>query len=181
MKSLLAMTAAALAAMLVSCQSHKQATSNSKEESHVEAAGSITTETTARFQWWSQLALDVDSFEIVIPNSHFPASRTMTEDSTTVLNNVFENTNARQPRTGSVVLRGKHASLNKIDNVQRNAERRAECVDSMAASSSMEKSEHVDEDKVGITQPPEVTWWPWLLISGAVIATVIMYKLFKQK
>ena len=82
--------------------------------------------------------------------------------------------NAVQPALRSVVLRGKHARLGKADIVQRDAARRAEQVDTLSAHRSIDKADHYARDNVGIMKPPDVTWWPWLLLTGLLVGTIII-------
>ena len=153
----------------VSCRSQKETMATTKEVVDVEAAGSITTSTAERFQWLSRLSLDIDSFEIVIPTDHFAEIGKMDSVTAMDLPEQFD-LSAGQPRSRSVVLRGKHASIGKADIVQRNAVRFAEQVDTLSAHRSMDKADHYARDNVGIVKPPDVTWWPWLILAGLLVA-----------
>ena len=166
--SLAATTIMLVVVLLASCRSQKTATATTKEVVDVEAAGSITTSTAERFQWLSRLSLDIDSFEIVIPTDHFAEVGKMDSVTAKDLPEQFA-LSAGQPRSRSVVLRGKHASIGKADIVQRDAARRAEQVDTLSAHRSMDKADHYARDNVGIVKPPDVTWWPWLLLAGLLV------------
>ena len=170
---MLAATTAMLAVVLLtfaSCRSHKEATATTKEEYDVEAAGSITTSTAERFQWLSRFALDIDSFEIVIPTAdHVPDYRNVAADTAMDLPGQFALAASRPHSANAVVLRGKHARLGKADIVQRDAARRAEQVDTLSAHRSIDKADHYARDNVGIMKPPDVTWWPWLLLAGLLV------------
>ncbi|MBR5170395.1 MAG: hypothetical protein IKW85_07490, partial [Muribaculaceae bacterium] len=67
-----ALTATILAmVLLVGCRSKKEATAVTKENYDIETSGSASTATAARVQWLSQLSLDIDSFELFVPEEHF--------------------------------------------------------------------------------------------------------------
>ena len=168
-----ATTAMLAVVLLVACRSHKEATATTKEQYDIEAAGSSSIATTSRSQWLSRFALDIDSFEIVIPTHHFAEIGKMVGDTAMDLPEQFA-LGAVQPALRSVVLRGKHARLGKADILQRDAARRAEQVDTMSAHRSIDKADHYARDNVGIMKPPDVTWWPWLLLAGLLIACAIL-------
>ena len=154
--------------LLASCHSHKEVASSTKEQYDIEAAGSVTTSTAERFQWLSRLSLDIDSFEVIIPTDHFAEIGKMDSVTAMELPEQFA-ISAGQPRSRSVVLRGKHASIGKADIVQRNAARCTSQVDTLSAHHSMDKADHYARDNVGIAKPPDVTWWPWLLLAGLLV------------
>ena len=163
--------------LLVACRSHKEATATTKEKYDIEAAGSSSIATTSRSQWLSRFALDIDSFEIIIPTAdHVPDYRNVAADTAMDLPEQFA-LGAVQPALRSVVLRGKHARLGKADIVQRDAARWAEQVDTQSAHRSIDKADHYARDNVGIMKPPDVTWWPWLLLTGLLIAAVIIIRM----
>ena len=174
---MLAATTAMLAVVLLtfaSCRSHKEATATTKEEYDVEAAGSITTSTAERFQWLSRFALDIDSFEIIMPTQHFAEIGKMIGDTAMDLPGQFALAASRPHSANAVVLRGKHARLGKADIVQRDAARRAEQVDTLSAHRSIDKADHYARDNVGIAKPPDVTWWPWLMLAGLLVGCCIV-------
>ena len=166
--SLAATTAMLAVVLLASCRSQKQVTATTKEQYDIEAAGSSSIATTSRSQWLSRLSLDIDSFEIVIPTDHFAEVGKMDSVTAKDLPEQFA-LSAGQPRSRSVVLRGKHASIGKADIVQHNAARCTEQVDTLSAHRSMDKADHYARDNVGIVKPPDVTWWPWLLLAGLLV------------
>ena len=166
-------TIMALVLLLFGCRSHKEATATTKEQYDIEAAGSSSIATTSRSQWLSRFSLDIDSFEIVIPTHHFAEIGKMVGDTAMDLPEQFA-LGAVQPALRSVVLRGKHARLGKADIVQRDAARRAEQVDTLSAHRSIDKADHYARDNVGIMKPPDVTWWPWLLLTGLLVGTIII-------
>ena len=171
--SLAATTAMLAVVLLASCHSKKEVTATTKEQYDIETAGSIVTATDERLQWLSRLSLDIDSFEVVIPTRHFAEIGKMAGDTAMDLPEQFA-LSASQPRPGSVVLRGKHARLGKADILQRDAARLAEQVDTLSAHRSIDKTDHYARDNVGIMKPPDVTWWPWLLLTGLLVGTIII-------
>ena len=168
-----ATTAMLAVVLLVACRSHKETTATTKEQFDIEAAGSSSIATTSRSQWLSRLSLDIDSFEIVIPTDHFAEIGKMDSVTAMDLPEQFA-LGAGQPRSRSVVLRGKHARLGKADILQRDAARLAEQVDTMSAHRSIDKADHYARDNVGIMKPPDVTWWPWLLLTGLLVGFCIV-------
>ena len=159
-----ATTAMLAVVLLVACRSHKEATATTKEQYDIEATGSSSIATTSRSQWLSRFSLDIDSFEIVIPTHHFAEIGKMVGDTAMDLPEQFA-LGAVQPALRSVVLRGKHARLGKADIVQR---------DAVSAHRSIDKADHYARDNVGIMKPPDVTWWPWLLLTGLLVGTIII-------
>ena len=168
-----ATTAMLAVVLLVACRSQKETTATTKEQFDIEAAGSSSIATTSRSQWLSRLSLDIDSFEIVLPTDHFAEIGKMMGDTAMDLPEQFA-PGAGQPRSRSVVLRGKHARLGKADILQRDAARRAEQVDTLSAHRSIDKADHYARDNVGIMKPPDVTWWPWLLLAGLLVGFCIV-------
>ena len=168
-----ATTAMLAVVLLVACRSHKETTATTKEQYDIEAAGSSSIATTSRSQWLSRLSLDIDSFEIVIPTDHFAEIGKMDSVTAMDLPEQFA-LGAGQPRSRSVVLRGKHARLGKADILQRDAARLAEQVDTLSAHRSIDKTDHYARDNVGIMKPPDVTWWPWLLLAGLLVGLCII-------
>ena len=162
-----AATTAMLAVVLLgACRSHKEATATTKEQYDIETAGSSSIATTSRSQWLSRLSLDIDSFEMLIPSLSLDTAMDLPEQFALA---------ASRPRSANVVvLRGKHARLGRADIVQRDAARLAEQVDTLSAHRSIDRADHYARDNVGIMKPPDVTWWPWLLFTGLLIAAVII-------
>ena len=159
----------ALVLLLFGCRSHKEATATISEVVDIEAAGSVSTSTAERFQWLSRLSLDIDSFEVIIPTDHFAEIGKMDSVTAMDLPEQFALAASRPRSANVVVLRGKHASIGKADIVQRNAARCTSQVDTLSAHRSMDKTDHYARDNVGIVKPPDVTWWPWLLLAGLLV------------
>lgn len=167
--------------LLTSCRSQKTATATTKEVVEVEAAGLITTSTAERFQWLSRFALDLDSFEIIMPTAdHVPDYRNVAPDTAMNLPGQFAHAASRPRSANAVVLRGKHARLGRADIVQSDAQRHSEQVDTMSAHRSIDKADHYARDNVGIAKPPDVTWWPWLMLAGLLVGCCIVIWLKKR-
>lgn len=173
--SLAATTIMLVVVLLTSCRSQKTATATTKEVVEVEAAGSFSTSTAERFQWLSRLSLDIDSFELILPTTdHVPDYRNVAPDTAMNLPGQFALAASRPRSANAVVLRGKHARLGRADIVQRDAARHSEQVDTMSAHRSIDKADHYARDNVGIMKPPDVTWWPWLLLTGLLVGFCIV-------
>ena len=185
-----ALTATILAmVLLVGCRSKKEATAVTKENYDIEASGSISTATAARVQWLSQLSLDIDSFELFVPEEHFAEIGKMMGDTAVMPRGVPSvagratadavgcsagNMAARQPHSRSVVLRAKHASIGKSDMVERNSASIAQQADSVVAHRTMDKQEHTASDTVKVAKPPDLTWLSWAIIGGLIVVFAII-------
>ena len=178
-----------LMVLLVGCRSKKEATAVTKENYDIEASGSASTATAARVQWLSQLSLDIDSFELFVPEEHFAEIGTMMGDTAVMPNGVPSvagratadavgcsagNMAARQPHSRSVVLRAKHASIGKSDRVERNSASFAQQADSIVAHRSMDRQEHTASDTVKVAKPPDLTWLSWAIIGGLIVVFAII-------
>ncbi len=183
MRTPLAATTAMLAVvLLVACRSHKETTATTNERFDIEEAGSSSIATTSRSQWLSRLSLDIDSFELVMPTAdHVPDYRNVAADTAMDLPGQFALSASRPRSANVVVLRGKHAQLGKADILQRDAARLTEQVDTLSAHSSIDKADHYARDNVGIMKPPDVTWWPWLLLAALLIDIWLFIKLKKKQ
>ena len=185
-----ALTATILAmVLLVGCRSKKEATAVTKENYDIEASGSASTATAARVQWLSQLSLDIDSFELFVPEEHFAEIGKMMGDTAAMPRGVPSvagratadavgfsagNMAARQPHSRSVVLRAKHASIGKSDRVERNSASFAQQADSMVAHRTMDRQEHTASDTVKVAKPPDLTWLSWAIIGGLIVVFAII-------
>ena len=178
-----------LMVLLVGCRSKKEATAVTKENYDIEASGSASTATAARMQWLSQLSLDIDSFELFVPEEHFAEIGKMMGDTAVMPNGVPSvagratadavgysagNMAARQPHSRSVVLRAKHASIGKSDRVERNSASIAQQADSVVAHRTMDKQEHTSSDTVKVAKPPDLTWLSWAIIGGLIVVFAII-------
>ena len=146
-----------------SCRSQKQATTTSSEYIDDVRSAASTIETASRTQWLSSLNIDLDSFELWMPN--------FMERDTAACLPVFADPYTSQPhlKSNMVVLKGKRASIGKADLAERNASRYVSQVDSVAAHRTMDKSDHYARDTVGITKPPDITWWPLAILAALAI------------
>ena len=178
-----------LMVLLVGCRSKKEATAVTKENYDIEASGSASTATAARMQWLSQLSLDIDSFELFVPEEHFADIGKMMGDTAVMPKGVPSvagratadavgysagNMAARQPHSRSVVLRAKHASIGKSDRVERNSASIAQQADSVVAHRTMDKQEHTSSDTVKVAKPPDLTWLSWAIIGGLIVVFAII-------
>ena len=156
-----------------SCRSQKQATTTSSEYIDDVRSASSSTETAARTQWLSSLNIDLDSFELFMP---MPFGT-----DTAACLPAFAEPYTSQPhlKSNMVVLKGKRASIGKADLAERNASRYVSQVDSVAAHRTMDKSDHYARDTVGITKPPDITWWPWAILAALALVLTGKYLLRK--
>jgi len=77
------------------------------------------------------------------------------------------------------VLRGKRASIGKSDLAERNASRCARQIDSVASHRTMDTAEQHASDTVAVYKPPDVTWWPLMIL--AALAIVLTAKHYFRK
>jgi len=159
-----------LSISLTACHSQRQATSTMTEKVELDKAASITTETAARSQWSSSLAIELDSFELLMP---IPCSIDTAMDLPATF---VEKQSEGRPHlhANMVVLRGKRASIGKADIAERNASRCAQLVDSVVSHRTMDKADHSARDTVGITKPPNITWWPLLILVALALGTYFL-------
>lgn len=80
-----------------------------------------------------------------------------------------------------VVLKGKRASIGKADLAERNASRCARQVDSVASHRTMDMSDHYARDTVGIYKPPNITWWPLIILTTLALVATVRYWISKHK
>ncbi len=156
-----------------SCRSQKQATTTSSEYVDDVRSAASSTETAARTQWLSSLNIDLDSFELFMP---MPFGT-----DTAACLPAFADPYTSQPhlKSNMVVLKGKRASIGKADLAERNASRYVSQVDSVAAHRTMDKSEHYARDTVGITKPPDISWWPLAILAALALVLTGKYLLRK--
>ena len=185
---------------LLSCHSKKELTASTTEVCDIEAAGSSLTATGERLQWMSNLALEIDSFEMFIPADHFAVNGKMAHDTVLMLQQmttgVFTHGSATadavgmpagtfaaaQPRSGSVVLRARHASIGKSDKVERNSASIAQQADSMVAHRTMDNQQHTTSDNVQVAKPPDLTWLTWAIVGALIfIIAIILWLMDKEE
>ena len=152
-----------------SCRSQKESTATAKESVEVAKAASSTTETAARSQWSRSLSIDLDSFEMIMPLPYVDTAISHPELGP-------YSPEAKPHAAGSAryaVLRGKRATIGKSDLAERNASRCARQIDSVASHRTMDKAEQHASDTVAVYKPPDVTWWPLMILAAlAIIAAV---------
>ena len=176
---------AALLLTATSCHSKKAVTQSAKDSLDIEASSSISTSTAERFQWMGNLNIEMDSFELVMPIEndvrHFADFSNMYGDSAlaTPLGRSFSagtagTGHAAQPRSRSVVLRARRASIGKSDIVERNDSRCAQQADTMSTHRTMDRAEHQDSDTVAVGKPPDLTWLTWAIIAGLVFVFIVL-------
>ena len=71
--------------ILAACHSKKELTASTTEVCDIVANGSSLTATDERLQWMSNLALEIDSFEMFIPADHFAVNGKMVHDTVVML------------------------------------------------------------------------------------------------
>ena len=185
--------------ILAACHSKKELTASTTEVCDIEANGSSLTAIGERLQWMSNLALEIDSFELFIPADHFAVNGKMAHDTVVMLQQMttgadFGNATAgavglpagtfaaAQPRNGSVVLRARHASIGKSDKVERNSASFTQQADSMVAHRTMDNQQHTTNDNVQVAKPPDLTWMPWALVGGLIIIIIfILWRMEKEE
>ena len=152
-----------------SCRSQKESTATAKESVEVAKAASSTTETAARSQWSRSLSIDLDSFEMIMPLPYVDTAISHPDLGP-------YSPEAKPHAAGSAryaVLRGKRATIGKSDLAERNASRCARQIDSVASHRTMDTAEQHASDTVAVYKPPDVTWWPLMILAAlAIIAAV---------
>ena len=120
----------AVLAMLVGCRSQKKVVKTEIATADTCSVSSASTLATERLRWMDSLTLDLDSFEIEwrMALDHFADIGKMMGDTAMVASRSSAVTvtdgfaqSTAQPRTGSVVLRAKHASVGKVGRLERNS------------------------------------------------------------
>ena len=161
-----------LSLMLPSCRSQKESNVTMKENVEVAKAASSTTETAARSQWSRSLSIDLDSFEMIMPLPYVDTAISHPE--------LSPYSPEAKPYTAGgaryAVLRGKRATIGKSDLAERNASRCARQIDSVASHRTMDTAEQHASDTVAVYKPPDVTWWPLIIITAlAIVLTAKHY------
>ncbi len=162
--------------IFTSCHTHKDVSQEVMQQHKAQTVADSTTETAARTQWFSDLHLDLDSFEMVI--LPFPDTRS-TADSCIL----FEQASSQPPRqAGAVVLRAKHAALGKADYVERDASRFTQQHTASSDTSSLAVQENKTIDMTGIAEPPNMDWVLTLaIITAAAVLLVLGYFKYLKK
>lgn len=168
---------AAVALALASCHSHKIINSAESANIDVQASASAAYAANQQMQWLSQLSLDIDSFELVMPNYQFDNSGKIILESAISLRQF--DTDPGQPRYGSVALRAKHARLGKADVMTSNENRCSSSKDSLTEHRSIDKIEQQDRNSTAVTKPPDMTWLPYVAL--ACIIAIILFTFHHKK
>ncbi len=86
-----------------------------------------------------------------------------------------------QPRTGSVVLRAKHASVGKVGRLERNSASCTQQADSVDHHRTSTAGEQTDNAKTTIAEPIEMTWVPWAIVGIALAMFIfVIWKMDRE-
>lgn len=154
-----------------SCRSQKESTATAKESVEVAKAASSTTETAARSQWSRSLSIDLDSFEMIMPLPYVDTAISHPELGP-------YSPEAKPHAAGSAryaLLRGKRATIGKSDLAERNASRCARQIDSAASHRTMDTAEQHASDTVAVYKPPDVAWWPLMILAALAIILAVRH------
>ena len=180
----------AVLAMLVGCRSQKKVVKTEIATADTCSVSSASTMATERLRWMDSLTLDLDSFEIewrMAPN-HFADIGKMMGDTAMVasrssaaaVTDGFAQFTA-QPRTSSVVLRAKHASVGKVGRLERNSASCTQQADSLEHHRTYTAGEQTDNAKTTIAEPIEMTWVPWTIVGVAVAMFIfVIWRMEKE-
>ena len=180
----------AVLAMLVGCRSQKKVVKTEIATADTCSVSSASTMATERLRWMDSLTLDLDSFEIewrMAPH-HFADIGKMMGDTAMVasrssaaaVTDGFAQFTA-QPRTSSVVLRAKHASVGKVGRLERNSASCSQQADSLEHHRTSTAGEQTENAKTTIAEPIEMTWVPWAIVSVAVAMFIfVIWRMEKE-
>ena len=176
----------AVLAMLVGCRSQKKVVKTEIATADTSSVSSASTMATERLRWMDSLTLDLDSFEIewrMAPN-HFSKMMGDTagasRSSAAAVTDGFAQFTA-QPRTGSVVLRAKHASVGKVGRLERNSASCTQQADSVDHHRTSTAGEQTENAKTTIAEPIEMTWVPWAIVGVAVAMFIfVIWRMEKE-
>ena len=180
----------AVLAMLVGCRSQKKVVKTEIATADTCSVSSASTMATERLRWMDSLALDLDSFEIewrMAPH-HFADIGKMMGDTAMVASRSSAVTvtdgfaqSTAQPRTSSVVLRAKHASVGKVGRLERNSASCSQQADSVEAHRTSTADEHTTSESVQVAKPPDLTWLTWALLGALVFIIAIVLWLMEKE
>lgn len=180
----------AVLAMLVGCRSQKKVVKTEIATADTCSVSSASTMATERLRWMDSLAFDLDSFEIewrMAPH-HFADIGKMMGDTAMVasrssaaaVTDGFAQFTA-QPRTSSVVLRAKHASVGKVGRLERNSASCSQQADSLKHHRTSTAGEQTENAKTTIAEPIEMTWVPWTIVGVAVAMFIfVIWRMEKE-
>ena len=180
----------AVLAMLVGCRSQKKVVKTEFATADTCSVSSASTLATERLRWMDSLTLDLDSFEIEwhMAPDHFADIGKMMGDTAMVasrssavaVTDGFAQFTA-QPRTSSVVLRAKHASVGKVGRLERNSASCTQQADSLEHHRTYTAGEQTDNAKTTIAEPIEMTWVPWTIVGVAVAMFIfVIWRMEKE-
>ena len=180
----------AVLAMLVGCRSQKKVVKTEIATADTCSVSSASTMATERLRWMDSLTLDLDSFEIEwrMAPDHFADIGKMMGDTAMVasrssavtVTDGFAQFTA-QPRTSSVVLRAKHASVGKVGRLERNSASCTQQADSLEHHRTYTAGEQTDNAKTTIAEPIEMTWVPWTIVGVAVAMFIfVIWRMEKE-
>ena len=187
---LLTLAVLAVLAMLVGCRSQKKVVKTEIATADTCSVSSASTLATERLRWMDSLTLDLDSFEIEwhMAPDHFADIGKMMGDTAMVasrssavaVTDGFAQFTA-QPRTSSVVLRAKHASVGKVGRLERNSASCTQQADSLEHHRTYTAGEQTDNAKTTIAEPIEMTWVPWTIVGVAVAMFIfVIWRMEKE-
>lgn len=163
--TLLLLLAILMLPMLVSCHSHKVAAQQVASSQHVYTMADSASETATRTHWLRNLALDMDSFEmIILPLPDTPAA----VDSCTLSDLPSERPHRQ---AAAVVLRGRHASIGKTDYVESDLSARSQQRAASSDSSSLAVQEYKGVDATGVAKPPNTSM---VMVVAIIVAAAVM-------
>ena len=177
----------AVLAMLVGCRSQKKVVKTEIATADTCSVSSASTMATERLRWMDSLTLDLDSFEIewrMAPN-HFSkmmgdTAMVASRSSAVTVTDGFAQSTA-QPRTSSVVLRAKHASVGKVGRLERNSASCSQQADSVDHHRTSTAGEQTENAKTTIAEPIEMTWVPWTIVGVAVAMFIfVIWRMEKE-
>ena len=180
----------AVLAMLVGCSSQKKVVKTEIATADTCPVSSASTMATERLRWMDSLTLDLDSFVIEwrMAPDHFAEIGKMMGDTAMVasrssaaaVTDGFAQFTA-QPRTGSVVLRAKHASVGKVGRLERNSASCSQQADSLEHHRTSTAGEQTENAKTTIAEPIEMTWVPWAIVGVAVAMFIfVIWRMEKE-
>lgn len=180
----------AVLALLVGCRSQKKVVKTEIATADTCSVSSTSSVAAERLRWMDSLTLDLDSFEIEwrMAPGHFADIGKMTGDtaigatgsSAVAVTDGFAKFTA-QPRTSSVVLRAKHASVGKVGRLERNSASCTQQADSVEHHRTSTAGEQTENAKTTIAEPIEMTWVPWAIVGVAVAMFIfVIWRMEKE-
>lgn len=162
--------------MLMSCHAHKVASQEITQQHASSTVADSTSETASRVHWFSNLSLDLDSFELFI----LPYPDALgTADSCPVLE---QSSSQPHRQAGAVVLRAKHAAIGRADCVERDLTGRTQQHTASSDSTAVNTQEYKNIDMTAVAKPPNMDWvTPLAIITAAAVLLIIGYCKYLKK